>query len=560
LHLDEARFNDGTVLRLGPDSVILLVGPNNAGKSQALRDIEQALRSGVRGTVITETSFHKDGQVEDLDEWIQQNGVVEALSDGTRIYRRSGQKVEETSAEVIWRELGGPGLKQMTGMFVRQLGTLERLTLADSVKSFDASEGFPDNPLQELYISPDDEHALSAIAEEAFGQKLIVNRNAGMKIHLLCSDGRDEEFESGGLSNAQFEWLAGLPHVSQQGDGFRAFVGILLALISGGWPMTLVDEPEAFLHPPQARTLGRRLGRGTTSQLFVATHSHDVLQGAIEGGSSNLSIVRLSRTASGNQASVLEPTEVEALWKDSLLRHSGALDGLFYAGVVITESDADSRYYASVLDSILSSEGKPAFEWLFIQCAGKDRVARIAATMRKLGVPVRVIVDFDLLREERSVRDMVEALGEEWDLLRSDWSVVFNSIEASSRRPAVEVVRAEVGRLLDGVEGEELPKETATKISAVCKGAGGWRAAKLAGTGAVPSGDPSAACARLLPALEALGIFVVPVGELERWEPDVPGHGPSWLGEALLQERHKAVESACGRFVRRLAQSAGMLV
>jgi len=43
--------------------------------------------------------------------------------------------------------------------------------------------------------------------------------------------------------------------------------------------ITLLDEPEAFLHPPQMRRLSETLSSEVKGQLIVATHSSDILRG-----------------------------------------------------------------------------------------------------------------------------------------------------------------------------------------------------------------------------------------------------------------------------------------
>ena len=40
-------FNDGTVLELGHDSIVIFTGANNSGKSQVLKDIELCIRPNV---------------------------------------------------------------------------------------------------------------------------------------------------------------------------------------------------------------------------------------------------------------------------------------------------------------------------------------------------------------------------------------------------------------------------------------------------------------------------------------------------------------------------------
>ncbi|MFD3467140.1 AAA family ATPase [Streptomyces sp. NPDC058682] len=98
-----------------------------------------------------------------------------------------------------------------------------------------------------------------------------------------------------------------LPLVSAQGDGFRSFVQVLLHAMVRPTPVVIIDEPGAFLHPPQARLLGQLLaGMEGQAQLFVATHSADFLAGVLEAQQRRpLSIVRLDRSSGTPRAQVL---------------------------------------------------------------------------------------------------------------------------------------------------------------------------------------------------------------------------------------------------------------
>jgi hypothetical protein len=49
--------------------------------------------------------------------------------------------------------------------------------------------------------------------------------------------------------------IMALPQVQEQGDDVKSFVGMLLAITATEYPLLLIDEPETFLHPPQAYLL-----------------------------------------------------------------------------------------------------------------------------------------------------------------------------------------------------------------------------------------------------------------------------------------------------------------
>lgn len=71
---------------------------------------------------------------------------------------------------------------------------------------------------------------------------------------------------------------AGTPRaVNEQSDGMRAMYAIALYdLISGGANMVGIDEPETHLHPSSQRSLARLLRAGK-NQKFLATHSSDIV-------------------------------------------------------------------------------------------------------------------------------------------------------------------------------------------------------------------------------------------------------------------------------------------
>lgn len=75
------------------------------------------------------------------------------------------------------------------------------------------------------------------------------------------------QVSKGGVSHA----------LSEQSDGMRALYAIALYdLVSGGANMVGIDEPEIHLHPTSQRSLARLLQAGK-NQKFLATHSSDIV-------------------------------------------------------------------------------------------------------------------------------------------------------------------------------------------------------------------------------------------------------------------------------------------
>ena len=142
-------------------------------------------------------------------------------------------------------------------------------------------------------------------------------------------------------------------HYKSRVMGCVSLATVVLHVLAPTTPsVLLLDEPEAFLHPPQARLLGEIIAkeRSPQAQLFVATHSTDVLQGLVNAASNNLRVLRMQRDGNVNRIKELDKEKVRTMSVDPLLKHSSVMSGLFHERVIICESDADCLFYASLLD------------------------------------------------------------------------------------------------------------------------------------------------------------------------------------------------------------------
>lgn len=94
----------------------------------------------------------------------------------------------------------------------------------------------------------------------------------------------------------------------------------------------LIDEPEAFVRPPPARQLGRILvkDKPEDQQLWLSTHSGDLVRGLLEIPDASVRVLRLRRRDDVNVVAELSSSDVKTLWDDPLLRYSNILDGLFH--------------------------------------------------------------------------------------------------------------------------------------------------------------------------------------------------------------------------------------
>jgi AAA domain, putative AbiEii toxin, Type IV TA system len=559
--------SDGTEIAVPATGVLAVVGPNNSGKSVALREIWEQLAGDVAAVppprvVIREVEVDKEGTPDELQAWLETHCLPSSvqISPGVtaRNYRRPG------GAAVIWETLrsewanvpsgfGGNSV-QLFGLFASAESRLGMIGGGASL--WDAMTDVPQQPIQLLYADPELEERFSLLSTEAFGLEISLSRAPGTPINFYV--GRPHAEPSLIPSREYLEELRRLPLLQSQGDGIRGFLGLMLPLVTASYPIVVVDEPEAFLHPPQARLLGRKLAEEASgsAQVILATHDVDVLLGLLDAEQASVTIVRIVRRGHVNPVAVLPPETLRALWRDPLLRYSRILDGLFHRGVLLCEGDTDARYYAAVLDAVRSDQEVGPHDFLLTHCGGKARMATVVAALRAVDVPIVVIADFDVLREEARVRELIEALGGTWDEYAADWRIIDAAVRGLDHNPSKVYVEEQVKEVLTRAGGV-LTRTESDRIREVTRVEDGWSAAKRTGLTGLPQGDASDRAEHLLDRLRAIGLFVVPHGEVERWEPGVPGEGPRWVNAVLDANLHARADAPAREFVQAAVAAIG---
>jgi hypothetical protein len=190
---------------------------------------------------------------------------------------------------------------------------------------------------------------------------------------------------------------------------------------------------------------------------------------------------------------------------------------------------------------------------MFTHCGGKDRLPVVIKSLRDLEVPISVVTDFDVLSDEKPLRNIFEAVGGDWGSISPDWQQVKDAVDGRKPELATDEVKREIETVLESISELLFPADAKKQIQTILRRSSPWSIAKSVGIQFLPSGQPHQACRRLLDALEASGVFVVPVGELEGFARSAGGHGPTWVAEVLKQDLSNASELEPARqFVRKL--------
>lgn len=559
-----ARLTEVKLTTLGEiirpsNNVTLIVGPNNVGKSAILNGLHQELIGDPNQPFGSATRLVDSAYLtlpQGTDYFNRLTSRARHYAPGTY---PQGTYYQDTFVFPNGAAVGKPDIEsaltrttrfgQVANAFVSFLGPEGRGNVLSPQAVPDLLLSPARTPMQMLWESRALEATMSGYMQRAFGKRLTVNRHAGATIYLHIGQVITEEPQIG-VESPYLEEVMRLPLLADQGAGMQAFMGTMLTLAAGSSDVVLLDEPEAFLHPPQARLLGEvvaELSRDGGPQVIAATHSDDFMQGVLNASRDDaaVSIARLTRPSdSENKFAQVEPDALKSLYRDPLLRYSNIIDGIFYKGVVLCESESDCTYYSATLDHIESAGKLPAADLLFTQCGGKDRLERAFNALAAASVPTAVIADIDLLADRVKFVSLFTSMGGDFSAIEATYNTLESSVRNRKVVPQREEARAEILRILDASEAATLEPEEVRQLNTLLRSESGWKQVKGKGEGAIDSGGPTAAFNGIIAACRTLGLFLVEVGELERFHPEISGTKQEWLRKVLEQELFKEASPA----------------
>ena len=565
------RFNDGLNLSLEAGCTLIFTGPNNCGKSVTLREIaDHILRPELipHSIILRSIETQHEATRSSFISWMRRNYPVQKTAelvnnvlhpDVETFLTAQGRGMTVSS---IPEPLTLAFLTQSAKLLVQRLEASTRLSLADSAVSLPYDTG-PAAYIHFLQRNEELRRSISALVQAAFDRELIINWGGGQRVWFHVGSDPARSHDEDRVSPRYLTDLAGQPRLDHEGDGIRSFVGLVLAAKFSSHPICVIDEPEAFLHPPQARRLGAILAESAATgkrQMIVATHSSDIIRGAMDA-SRNVVVCRMVREGSLNRVSVLGRSELQDLWMKPLLRSSVAIDGLFHSGVVVCEGDSDCRFYEAMA---LRTEKEPprALDMYFAHGGGKGAIAALVQTYRALSVPTAVIADLDLLRRREEFLKLYETLGGDAEGI----SALYHRVSAAlnDRKPLASVsdfancVEVVLNRVK---QTDRITPSDRRQIRDALETASDWSEAKRYGVNRL-KGSELTAGKDLLARCQEIGLFMVPCGALEGWWAEGPTDKAAWIADTIpkisespevFRDAADFVASVCGYLAGRTA-------
>ena len=532
-YISKLRFNSGETMDIRKNDIVVFVGPNNAGKSQSLKDIYSLSSKKMSSIVVSDIEVSKTaGSLYPLLERVS-NGIDKGDYIHYSILGHGLVYNKNHSDGLFLRETC---FSDFRDLFVVNLDTAARLSICwppNNINRTDSRE----HPIHYAAFDGKYRKWLSDSFKKAFGKELTPNTQFGASIPLCIGEQvkLTEEYED---EQQRLEAYASIletyQQVQDQGDGIKSFTGILLYLMLDYYKTFLIDEPESFLHPPQARIMGQIIGNtlSDTQQAFIATHSEDILKGLLEACPQRLKIVRITRNSNSNCFSIINNERFNEVWNDPLLKYSNIMSSLFHKSVVLCESDSDCKMY-SIVDAFVKRLDNRYSEALFIHCGGKQRMAKISRALRALNIDVRLIPDLDVLNDEGVFRSIIEAYGINWNIIEKDYRIIINNLHSYKEQISRNDVKTTIDGILNSSTDKYLSKKELGDIRDAISTTSKWDILKKYGIIAIPQGDSTNAFKRIDAVLRTNHIYIVPVGELECFVKEVGGHGPEWVNRVL---------------------------
>jgi hypothetical protein len=402
----------------------LIVGPNSAGKTRLLNDLNSRLCGDPRSTVVATRIELNKPEYQPLIDCLADEGYIRISSDASgRLqlvvntpYLGTGEVQPPVPIDQVrgWYDAYPEGassdrqnefLLRIGRLLVTKLSLDRRLIGLGTVGVINFETAPPQTELHSLRMNDTACRELAAETVRTFGKAVWPDHTGGDNLSLRVADGDLPPAED----RLSFVKMSKCRRIEDEGDGLKSYVSICIALLLGLRPVCLIDEPEMCLHPPQAYSLGRFIGRHAASKetaTFVATHSAHILRGVLQS-TRDLEIIRLSRSGDQFHAHRVSADKLALALAKPTLRAETILDGIFSEAIVIVEADGDRLVYHTTWETLAQ---ELRLDVHFAAVAGISGVADACQLYRTLHIPVVVIADLDLLRDLGQLRRILEVM------------------------------------------------------------------------------------------------------------------------------------------------------
>ncbi len=530
--IKKIKFNDNTEIELNNDDIVVFVGANNVGKSRVLKDIKNDILESSSKKVIVDEIEYQDTNFEEINmrNYFKNNFELGPNGYDIDVDVNHTHNYNEHNFQNV-----KSGDKHFYKVLFSFLSTESRLNMTAPISYSFINDKLRFNVMRKLERDKKNITTLNDIVFSCFGKKIDISegtwQNAVYKLYKFGTKDEIDKSVSADTREARC-LLESLENLNDQGDGIRSAVAILASLITTTHSLYLIDEPETFLHPPQARILGRNIvDLSQNKQCFISTHNIDLLRGMLEKNYARIKIIKINRTDNVNEFYVLDNDSIKVVSDDKNLKYSNILNGLFYNTVVLCENESDCKFYSALLEKI---DNDCYQNTLFCAVGGKDQFKIIISLLNKLKINFLVIADLDLINNRDKLKDLINSIEtnkyNQISSIHNDFLNLFESKTDDQVKKQSEIKEEILSFITDT---PYMSDETASKIRQVLKNISHLKLLKNCGKSCLPAGECVQKYNQIINFLNKSNIFVVECGEIERFITEIDGHGSLWVEEVF---------------------------
>lgn len=271
------------------------------------------------------------------------------------------------------------------------------------IEDIEAMASGPADRIASLYLNEAMQEDMNLVLEKVFDVRIGFDdlRQADTRLRIMPD--RPIPHDVVGVVEKARWWGNNSPLLSEQGDGLKAFVSLLLTLIDPFSKVIFIDEPETFLHPPQRREMGKAVvdaaNRG--KQVFVATHDADFIRGVLTEECDPcvmyLNVIDGEHTAERIDLATFADCRAGASGRAKAgvqMLNERVINSLFYDQTILVENENDRVVYEHYCQQRLYAEFQGRH---FVGLNGSGTVLVLFDLMANAKMSVCCIMDIDFL-------------------------------------------------------------------------------------------------------------------------------------------------------------------
>ena len=173
---------------------------------------------------------------------------------------------------------------------------------------------------------------------------------------------------------------------------------------------------------------------------------------------------------------------------------------------------------------------------LFCAVGGKDQFKKVVPLLKKLNIQYFIIADIDLINNKDNLKQLVNSIEPNcYDQIDACHKKFIEEFEKgmNSQVKTQQVIKTEIDQLL--TEDKYMPDAIAKGIKDILKNISSFKLLKSGGKNILPQGECVDLFNQLKEFLNEHKVFILECGEIERFVPEVGGHGNAWVEKTFAR-------------------------